>query len=68
MEVFVYNRWGQLIWKGTTPTDFWDGTVNKHAVAEDVYVWKATYSYLSSQDGTIQSSSKAVSSSIPLEI
>lgn len=27
-ELFVYNRWGVLIWKGNNELDFWKGEVN----------------------------------------
>ncbi len=40
LEFFVYNRWGQLIFKCDNPNDSWDGTLNGKPVQQDVYVWK----------------------------
>ena len=61
MEVFVYNRWGQQIWKATSTNDKWDGTFGSFPVQEDVYVWVLQYTFLNvlnneesrSQTGTV---------------
>lgn len=50
MEVYVYNRWGELVWKGDEKSDRWDGTFYNEPVAEDVYVWKLTYTYSNVHD------------------
>jgi hypothetical protein len=43
VEVFIYNRWGQLVFTSTDPNAGWDGTVqNKGAdfCPQDVYVYQ----------------------------
>lgn len=39
MELVVYNRWGQEIFKTTTLGDGWDGTYEGKEVAPDVYAY-----------------------------
>ncbi|MBL4705507.1 MAG: gliding motility-associated C-terminal domain-containing protein, partial [Flavobacteriales bacterium] len=42
-EVFIFNRWGELIWQSETLTQAWDGmtkgTTNNMAET-GVYVWR----------------------------
>ncbi|RMF00713.1 MAG: gliding motility-associated C-terminal domain-containing protein [Bacteroidetes bacterium] len=43
VEVFVYNRWGQLVFEGsgTTPDAYtWDGQVNGKPAPSDVYIYR----------------------------
>jgi gliding motility-associated-like protein len=37
---YVFNRWGQVVFKSTTPGEGWDGTMLKSPVSEGVYSWK----------------------------
>lgn len=39
-EFYVFDRWGQVIFKGTTLDSFWDGTMNGLKCKPDTYVWK----------------------------
>ncbi len=39
-EFFVFNRWGELIFKSDTPDDGWNGIHVSTPVEEGVYVWK----------------------------
>lgn len=39
-EFFIFNRWGQVIFKTTNTDEGWDGTHNGIKAKEDVYVWK----------------------------
>jgi gliding motility-associated-like protein len=39
-DLFVFNRWGEIIWEGHSPDDQWDGRVNNIIQQQDVYVWK----------------------------
>ncbi|MFZ5553762.1 MAG: PKD domain-containing protein [Bacteroidota bacterium] len=39
-EFFIFNRWGEVIFKSTAPSTGWDGTFKGMAVKQDVYVWK----------------------------
>ena len=43
LEFYIYNRWGQLIFKCDDPNEAWDGTYNGKPAQQDVYVWKIEY-------------------------
>lgn len=34
-DIYIYNRWGQLIYEGKE----WDGTYNRNVVESGVYIW-----------------------------
>jgi gliding motility-associated-like protein len=38
-ELFIYNRWGELIWESYDVNESWDGTYNGVRVKEGTYVW-----------------------------
>lgn len=40
-EFYVFDRWGQVIFKTTKLTQGWDGTFNGIMCKPDTYVWKA---------------------------
>lgn len=40
-ELFIYNRWGELIFTTKDLSVGWDGTINGEMAKPDVYVWKA---------------------------
>ncbi len=42
-ELFIYDRWGNLLFRSDDPTNFWDGTFNGFKSPIDVYVWKIKY-------------------------
>jgi gliding motility-associated-like protein len=44
-ELFVFDRWGNLIWKTTQWQQAWDGKANdgKEIAQIDVYVWKCRF-------------------------
>jgi hypothetical protein len=42
-ELFVYNRWGQLIYSGVTG---WDGTINGEEASTGTYTFFARYSFV----------------------
>ena len=46
IQVLVFNRWGEQIWKGNQLGDFWDGRYKEKFVQQDVYVYKLSYSYI----------------------
>ena len=35
----IYNRWGEMVYQTTDPTQGWDGTYNGQTAPVDVYVW-----------------------------
>lgn len=41
-DLFIFNRWGQLIWESHDPSVGWDGTYNGKIVENGTYVWRAT--------------------------
>jgi gliding motility-associated-like protein len=41
-EVFIYNRWGELIWESYDINSGWDGTYNNKACSEGVYFFTAS--------------------------
>ncbi|MEO8734725.1 MAG: T9SS type B sorting domain-containing protein, partial [Flavobacteriales bacterium] len=43
-EVYVFDRWGGVIFHSINMDEGWDGTINGNPAPNDVYVWKATYS------------------------
>ncbi len=42
-ELFIYNRWGELIYRSSDPEEKWDGTYRGFKSPVDVYVWKIKY-------------------------
>lgn len=40
-ELFIFNRWGEVIWESHDPEASWDGTYNGKPVPAGVYVWRA---------------------------
>ena len=43
-QMFIYDRWGELIFHSTSLDDHWDGTYMNRECQIDVYVWKILYS------------------------
>ena len=41
-EMFIFNRWGELIWESHDPSVSWDGTYNGKIVPAGTYSWRAT--------------------------
>ena len=41
-EFSIYDRWGELIWSGTSARDGWDGTINGMQAPVGVYSWAIT--------------------------
>lgn len=42
-EMFIFDRWGLLLFESQSIDDWWDGTYKGRVVQQDVYVYKATY-------------------------
>jgi gliding motility-associated-like protein len=40
-DLFIFNRWGELIWESHDPSAGWDGTYNGKQVPQGTYVWRA---------------------------
>ena len=48
-QLFIYNKWGELLFESTDVRIGWDGTYRGKLVNQDVYVWKANVKF---SDGT----------------
>ncbi|MCK4289333.1 MAG: gliding motility-associated C-terminal domain-containing protein [Bacteroidales bacterium] len=42
-KMYVYNRWGTLIYETNDPTNGWDGKFNGSECQLGVYIWKIVY-------------------------
>ncbi|OFZ07272.1 MAG: hypothetical protein A3D92_01395 [Bacteroidetes bacterium RIFCSPHIGHO2_02_FULL_44_7] len=40
-ELFVFNRWGEVVWESHDPSIGWDGTYMGKIIQAGVYQWKA---------------------------
>jgi len=45
-ELFIYSRWGQLIYKGNNQTPAWDGKVTEKSTIGKEYAPSGTYFYI----------------------
>lgn len=43
-ELFIYSRWGELMYKSKSLYDHWDGKYKKLIVPEGIYNWLINYS------------------------
>lgn len=43
-DLYIFNRWGELIWENHDPSVGWDGTYNGKLVQDGMYVWRARVS------------------------
>lgn len=41
-DLYIYNRWGEVIWENHDPSRGWDGTYKGRLVTNDTYIWVAT--------------------------
>ena len=51
-ELFIYSRWGKLIFSSTSQDDKWDGMVNGRPAPAGSYVWIVNYKFLSDGEGS----------------
>ena len=40
-DMFIFNRWGELIWESHDPSVGWDGTYQGKPVQNGTYAWRA---------------------------
>lgn len=45
--LYVYNRWGQLLYESHDPTVGWDGTHLGNLASEGVYTWQVRFKHIS---------------------
>jgi len=53
LEMFVFDRWGTLLFHTDDPTQGWDGTYQGEIVKEEVYSWRMIYKLLDDFDSTV---------------
>ncbi|MEO8087960.1 MAG: gliding motility-associated C-terminal domain-containing protein [Bacteroidota bacterium] len=39
-KMLIYNRWGEVVYSSTNPTEHWDGKFNNQPVENGVYVYE----------------------------
>ena len=42
-ELWIFNRWGELLYNTKSMSDYWDGTFKNVTVQIDTYIWKIKY-------------------------
>ncbi|MFY9307442.1 MAG: gliding motility-associated C-terminal domain-containing protein [Bacteroidia bacterium] len=42
-QIFIFNRWGKLVYNKTNPITLWDGKINNNDSTEGVYYWILEY-------------------------
>ena len=42
-EIWIFNRWGEIIFYTDLANQYWDGTVNATPVQQDTYIWRIKY-------------------------
>jgi gliding motility-associated-like protein len=53
MHLYVFDRWGNLMFESDNPTMGWDGTYGGEIVRNDMYVWRLAYKFFEDKNGTI---------------
>lgn len=58
-DLFVYNRWGELVWESHDAKAKWDGTYGSSGMncSEGIYTWKISYKSIESDQKIILSGS-----------
>jgi gliding motility-associated-like protein len=49
-DLFIFNRWGEVIWESHDPSATWDGTYNGKILQDGTYTWKANVKDLNSDE------------------
>jgi gliding motility-associated-like protein len=49
-SMYIYNRWGEMIWESHDVNSYWDGTYKGHYVPGGVYVWRASFDVLNNAE------------------
>ena len=53
-EMYIFNRWGEVVRHMTSIDDVWDGTYRGIPVKDDVYVWQIRYVDLNNDPHTLR--------------
>lgn len=46
MQLFIYNRWGQMVFQSGNMDEGWDGTFGNKKCEPDTYAWRANIRFL----------------------
>jgi gliding motility-associated-like protein len=49
-SMYIYNRWGEMIWECHNPNETWDGTYGGKPVQQGLYVWKAEFGVINTDE------------------
>ena len=49
-NMYVFNRWGQIIWESHDVNSYWDGTYKGVLVQQGSYVWRADFDVLNTAE------------------
>ena len=52
-ELFITNRWGELVFTTNDPASGWNGKYKDQLCSEGVYFWKAKYLTISEQEAVV---------------
>jgi len=53
-EIFIYNRWGKLVFYSNDLNFRWDGTFNGEPLPADQYTWRVLYTSSFRDRGTLE--------------
>lgn len=53
MHLYVFDRWGEMLFESDDPNVGWDGTYAGEVVKNDMYVWRLTYQFTEDKDGKL---------------
>lgn len=56
----VYNRWGQLLFQTTNPSQGWDGRAKNELAAHDTYIYSIEYRFAEFPDPLVEYGSVAL--------
>jgi gliding motility-associated-like protein len=49
-NLYVFNRWGEMIWECHNPNETWDGTYGGKPVQQGIYAWKAEFGVINTDE------------------
>jgi gliding motility-associated-like protein len=59
-SMYIYNRWGEVIWESHDVDGYWDGTYNGKIVPDGIYMWRADFDVLNNAERRILNGSITV--------
>jgi gliding motility-associated-like protein len=59
-SMYIYNRWGEMIWESHDVSGHWDGSYNGYTVPDGVYMWRADFDVLNDAERRVLNGSITV--------